>query len=1556
MSTKVFEVEKFAEAFEKAPDIEQITRLKKTELLEVAKHYGVATKAVMKKSEVRNILVKYFVDEELLPESCLETITEPSSLSDIKKLELEHEFRLKKLDMEEREKEREERERKAEREREERERQAEREREERERQAEREERKRQVEVEHEVKLKELELEALKVAPPPPLPPKIGFDASRHVRLVPPFQEKEVDKYFLHFEKVAQSMKWPVESWTLLLQSVLKGKAQEVYSALSVEQSRVYETVKGIILKAYELVPEAYRQRFRNCKKQESQTYVEFGREKEVLFDRWCSSREVNEDYGRLRQLLLVEEFKRCLSGDLKTHLDEQKVNDLQEAASVADNYALTHKAFRKVSQQFPSKRGFVYQGKSPSSVSQEGTGTPSVSQSSGVKKGVSYSSGQQGLDFSSKSFCAYCKKPGHIISECYTLQRKNKAKASSNALTVGRSQVIKVSKPEVGEVKQTTFDVQEGYKPFMSEGFVSLNGDVASLQPITILRDTGASQSLILEGILPLSEKTSIGASVLVQGVECGFVEVPLHSLNLKSDLVSGSVIVGVRPSLPVEGVSFLLGNDLAGGKVTIVPCVVKEPSISNTKSMEEEFPGLFPACAVTRAMAKKLKENSEDEVDLSDTFLGQSGAIETPQVEDSVGQSGAIETPQVEDSVGQSDKPVLGRESFRVAQSKDPELVVLGKGAVSETEAATLPACYFYQSGVLLRKWRPPDAPVDEDWRVVYQIVVPTVYREEILSLAHDSPMSGHLGVNKTYDRILRHFFWPGLRRDVAEYCKTCHTCQMVGKPNQRVPKAPLKPIPAFEEPFSRVIIDCVGPLPKSKSGNRFLLTIMCASTRFPEAIPLRKITAPVVVRALIKFFTLVGLPESQGVLERFHQTLKTMIKTYCFGNEKDWDEGVPLLLFAVREVAQDSLGFSPFELVFGHQVRGPLKVLKEHLMDKTEESHLLEYVSSFRERLHKACDMAKENLAVAQGKMKSWCDKRTKQRYFQKGDKVLVLLPVLGQPFQSKYYGPYIIDRKINAVDYVVNTPGRRKQRQLCHINMLKEYHERASVGKTEVAVTAVVGCIVQEENEVEDCEGSLGGGTIKLQNSDVLANLTDKLGHLPSGEQVQLTDLIVGYRHLFSDVPGRADCVQHDVDVGEASPIKQHPYRVNRLKLMQIQKEVDYMLENDFVEFSNSEWSSPCLLVPKPDKTVRFCTDYRKVNSVTRTDSYPIPRVDDCIDQVGSARYVSKFDLLKGYWQVPLTERAKQISAFVTPNGLYQYKVMPFGMKNSPATFQRLINWVIQGLEGCAAYIDDVVICSKSWLEHVEQIQAFFDRLTQAKLTVNLKKSEFGKAQVVFLGHVVGQGQVRPVQAKVEAIVNFSVPTTKRELMRFLGMAGFYRKYCKNFSDVASPLTNLLSKKVDFLWSEECSRAFCQVKAVLMNSPVLMAPRIDHPFKLAVDASDTGAGAALLQEDSQGIEHPVCYFSKKFSKCQRNYSTIEKEALAMVLALQHFEVYVGSTTGPVVVYTDHNPLTFLSRVRNKNQRLLRWSLFLQEYNLDIKHVKGRDNVVADALSRVN
>ena len=1440
----------------------------------------------------------------------------------------------------------------------------------------------EIAAEKEVKLKRLELEAasLSLAQSPghrsihsgPSAPTRGFEVSRNVVLVPQFREAEVDAYFTAFERVATSLKWPKEVWSILLQCKLTGKAQEIYAALSLEESLCYESIKTAVLRAYELVPEAYRQKFRTFKKMSDKTFVEFAREKETLFNRWCKASNA-VDFNTLSQLVLIEEFKNSLPDRIVTYLNEQKVGTLAEAAVLADVFVLSHK------QTFVSPR---YESRSF---------TPSAS-----ARRPSSPPRPLPLRSTEERECFYCHQTGHVKNDCFMLKRKlsQPSKRPKEVLLV-RTLVGPVSlAPEMeGD------NLEPCYKPFMLDGLVSLSANALNQCPVRILRDTGAAQSFILSEVLPFSNDSLSGSSVLVQGIEMGFVSVPLHEIHLSCDLANGVFKVGVRPSLPVRGVTFLLGNDIAGGKVMPVLEVLERPEILQPDVLAQDFPEVFPVCVVTRAQARSLGEA----VVLSDTLFateltGQT--VSPPVFPQSTAEPSVQPKVQCDTSTKETTRLPMIRSNLIAAQKEDVTLVKCFDAALAPESAKNKESDYFVENDLLMRRWK-SRAEFNNDWTNVFQIVVPTPYRQSVLSLAHEHLWSGHLGITKTYDRVLRQFFWPGLKRDVSLFCRTCHVCQVTGKPNQVIKPAPLHPVPAIGEPFEHVLVDCVGPLPKTKSGNQFLLTIMCVATRYPEAIPLRSITAQSVVKALIKFFSTFGLPkivqtdqgtnflsgifeqvltslsishrissayhpESQGALERWHQTFKSVLRKYTMESGREWDEGVPLALFAVREIVQESLGFSPAELVFGHTVRGPLRMLRDQLTGESSptQRNVLTYVSRFRERLHEACSIARESLSVAQQGMKRHFDKKALPRSFQAGDLVLVLLPIPGSSMSARFSGPYTIDRSLSETDYVVRTPDRRRKTRVCHINMLKKYYTRGDAqletrSAPLVATVAAAVSVAVSPTAVSDEDGlSLRNAqqqTPRLTNSEMLLKLPSLMHHLSREQEADLLCLISEFPCLFGDVPTRTTVLEHDIDVGESRPTKQHPYRVNAYKRSLMKKEVDYLLEHNLAQPSSSPWSSPCLLVPKPDATVRFCTDYRKVNNVTVPDSFPMPRVDDCVDTIGSARFVTKLDLLKGYWQVPLSPRASAISAFVTPDNFLQYCVMAFGMRNAPATFQRLVNIVFSGVPNCTAYLDDVVIHSSEWPAHVDSLRTVFQRLADASLTLNLAKCEFGKATVTYLGKQVGGGQVRPLEAKIAAITSFPVPTTRRELRRFLGMTGYYRGFCRNFSSVAAPMTDLISPLVKFVWSDRCQIAFECCKALLCNAPVLSAPDFDKPFAIEVDASCIGAGAVLTQMDSEGLVHPVGFFSKKFNSSQMRYSTIEQETLALLLALQFFEVYVGSSAEPVVIYTDHNPLVFLHRMHNQNQRLMRWSLVITNYNLVIHHKKGTENVFADALSRV-
>ena len=289
---------------------------------------------------------------------------------------------------------------------------------------------------------------------------------------------------------------------------------------------------------------------------------------------------------------------------------------------------------------------------------------------------------------------------------------------------------------------------------------------------------------------------------------------------------------------------------------------------------------------------------------------------------------------------------------------------------------------------------------------------------------------------------------------------------------------------------------------------------------------------------------------PESQGALERFHQTLKNMMRTYCTENKKDWDEGIHLLLFASRESVQDSLGYSPSELIFGHTVRGPLKLLKEQFMSEDKPHDLLTYVCTFKDRLQNACEIANNNLKQTQKDMKSRYDKNTKVRVFKPGDKVLIFLPIQARPLNARYQGPYEIESCHSPLNYLVKTPDCRKSKQLCHVNMIKMYHSRVPDGTDKQVHN--VSLVVNTSDNDNTLDGTEIGHDVRLKNSEILAKIEERMRHLDTMQKDELSQLITEYSDIFPDVPTKTTAVYHDVEIGDALPIKQHPYRVNPLKL--------------------------------------------------------------------------------------------------------------------------------------------------------------------------------------------------------------------------------------------------------------------------------------------------------------------------------------------------------------------------------------------------------------------
>ena len=367
----------------------------------------------------------------------------------------------------------------------------------------------------------------------------------------------------------------------------------------------------------------------------------------------------------------------------------------------------------------------------------------------------------------------------------------------------------------------------------------------------------------------------------------------------------------------------------------------------------------------------------------------------------------------------------------------------------------------------------KPPGRP---EGTAVEQLVLPSRCRRTVLELAHEIPIAGHMGKTKTKERILSRFYWPSLHSDVDMYCRSCSVCQKTAQ--SRVKKAPIIPLPVIEEPFSRIAMDIVGPLPKSSSGNRYILVLCDYASRYPEAVPLRSIDAEHIADELIKIFARVGIPrdiltdqgsnfnsqllvelyrllhvhpirtslyhpQTDGMVERFNKTLKSMLRKLVEGEGKNWDVFHPYLLFAYREVPQSSTGFSPFELLYGREVRGPLDVLRETWVvgEKSKES-TVSYVLAMREKLKEMTEIVQENVSKEQSRQKRWYEKGAQTREFKPGDLVLVLLPTSSNKLLAQWQGPYQIKERKGKVNYSIDMHDRKKRLRVFHVNTLKEY----------------------------------------------------------------------------------------------------------------------------------------------------------------------------------------------------------------------------------------------------------------------------------------------------------------------------------------------------------------------------------------------------------------------------------------------------------------------------------------------------------------------------------
>lgn len=468
--------------------------------------------------------------------------------------------------------------------------------------------------------------------------------------------------------------------------------------------------------------------------------------------------------------------------------------------------------------------------------------------------------------------------------------------------------------------------------------------------------------------------------------------------------------------------------------------------------------------------------------------------------------------------------------------------------------------------------------------------------------------------------------------------------------------------------------------------------------------------------------------------------------------------------------------------------------------------------------------------------------------------------------------------------------------------------------------------------------------------------------RLDHLNSEEKTSIQTICHEFNdifHLPTDMLTKTTLTTATIPTINERPIHAKTYRFPAIHKKEVEKQIETMLQQGIITPSTSPWSSPLWVVPKkPDasgeKKWRIVIDYRKLNEQTIGDAYPLPNIEDILDHLGHAIYFSTLDLYSGFSQIPMDPKDAPKTAFTTPQGHFQSNRLSFGLKNSPAIFQRMMNTALAGLTStqCFVYVDDIVIYGSSLEDHNRKLQNVMSRLRQHNLKLQPSKCEFLKKSCEYLGHVISDKGVSPNPKKIECVVKLPRPKTEKDIKSFLGMTGFYRKFISDYSTIAKPLTALLRKDTPFLWSHEQETAFQTLKQKLINHPILQYPDFNQPFILTCDASNVGIGSVLSQMINDK-DLPIAYYSRTLNSAEQNYSTTEKELLAIVNSVEHFRPYLFGQQ--FTIYTDHRPLQWLFNCQNPSSKLVRWRLRLSEYQYTIKYKPGRVNSNADGLSRL-
>src|ERR1700733_14035208 len=1092
----------------------------------------------------------------------------------------------------------------------------------------------------------------------------GLTNSAKFLKMPIFHEDRdcLDAYLLRFERLCAAYGIPENQRALVLVRSLEGKALEVYQNMDVEESHDYEKLREALLKRFCLTEVGYRGKFKQCVREPDETVANFITRLQRYLRQWLQMSGLDNDHKGLETLIIKDQFFLRSDEDMRKFLKERGKLSLDEMIVQAQNFVESREfeskkwkpenKFKQKEVRVPQREIEHKKVEKPSEFSDQQKNSGFPNDRNWFKNKWDFKNQRKDSSNTERKFtgCYICNSKFHKASECKESEAAKKTHSVAAMITLEENFPRKINSLEGSDGKHgksaETIKHNEGY---CKE--VLVNGIKANS-----LYDTGCTCTVVKAKYVRPGMYTGEEQSCrLVNGYRESY---PVAMIQIESPEFTGETKAIVMPNLVR---TLLLGPRLYSkgkAKVVVQSCeIAVQTEISDVMEKEDSL-----------RVEERLDKVVVDEVLAVCETRSTETSYKVPK------KLKCIDMPNMD----------VNAEELKKLQREDKTLGKfwkLAEESKGESESAyTGNPRVVVTKGILYRQCK--EVLRDE---IRYQLAVPQSLREKVIMMANESLLAAHQGVKRTLDKVMSEFFWPSMYGEVKRFVMSCNLCQRSSGVHGKF-KAKLGHLPIVGIPFSVFCADLVGPIePRSNNGYRYMLTMVDMATRYPEAFPLKGISAEEVAEAMFKCYCRVGIPQrihtdrgsqftselmsevnrlcqiehsksspyhamGNGVVERLNGSLKSTLRKLIVEQPKEWDRFLDPLLFALRDSVHESHGFSSFELVYGRSERGPMKILRELWTEEevTEEVRdACSYMVDLQNRIEETCKIAQEELEKSQKKSERYYNKKARFRKLVVGDQVLMLTPVKASKMTFNWEGPYLVKDKVGEFDYRVEiAPGKIKT---YHINMLKKYNTRKEVNDDEAVADESLAAIatVVNDGEVDEEEEilELYNGVQKESFLDVKVNpeLDDK-------KKSEVRKLLEKYKDIFSDVPGRTNLAEHEIKLTSDTPARSKAYPTPYGLQKEIDKEIDMMLKSGVIERSEAAYAAPLVVVKKSDGSNRLCCNYMQLNKMTVFDPGPMMANEDIFVKLSGSKIFSKFDFCKGYWQIPMAEESKDYTTFI------------------------------------------------------------------------------------------------------------------------------------------------------------------------------------------------------------------------------------------------------------------------------------------------------------------